>query len=59
MPLAYRQVTVSDAWWHAALGKWLVEMRSLPDLSRFYFSPVNTAQRLSELRWEWHGDILL
>jgi len=59
MPLAYRQVTVSDAWWHAALGKWLVEMRSLPDLSRFYFSPVNTAQLLSELRWEWLGDILL
>ena len=24
LPIAYRQVTVSDAWWHAALGKWMV-----------------------------------
>ncbi|MFM8983276.1 MAG: hypothetical protein ACKOLA_10295, partial [Spartobacteria bacterium] len=59
LPIAYRQVTVSDAWWHAALGKWMVEMRSLPDLSRFYFSPVNPAPLVSELRWEWLGDILL
>jgi hypothetical protein len=59
LPIVYRQVTVSDAWWHAALGKWLVEQRSLPDLSRFYFSPVNPAPLVSELRWEWLGDILL
>lgn len=59
LPIAYRQVTVSDAWWHAALGKWMLEMRSLPDLSRFYFSPVNTTPLVSELRWEWLGDILL
>jgi hypothetical protein len=58
-PLAYRQVTVSDAWWHAALGKWMVENWSLPDLSRFYFSPVDASSLGSELRWQWLGDILL
>lgn len=58
-PLAFRQVTVSDAWWHVALGKWLVEMRTLPDLSRFYFTPVDAGSLASELRWEWLGDILL
>ena len=36
-PIAFRQVTVSDAWWHVALGKWLIEKRCLPDLSQFYF----------------------
>ncbi|MCX6973027.1 MAG: hypothetical protein NTZ94_01800 [Verrucomicrobia bacterium] len=59
LPVVYRQVTVSDAWWHAALGKWMLEMRSLPDLSRFYFSPVESRTLVSELRWEWLGDILL
>ena len=58
-PVAFRQVTVSDAWWHVALGKWMVEKRSLPDLSQFYFSPWDGGQLLSELRWEWLGDILL
>lgn len=58
-PIAFRQVTVSDAWWHVALGKWMVEKRSLPDLSQFYFSPWDDGQLLSELRWEWLGDILL
>ena len=43
-PIAFRQVTVSDAWWHIALGKWLVEKRSLPDLSQFYFSPWDGGQ---------------
>jgi hypothetical protein len=59
LPLAYRQVTVSDAWWHAALGKWMVEMRSFPDLSRFYFSPVDASSLGSKLRCQWLGDILL
>jgi len=58
-PLVYRQVTVSDAWWHAALGKWMVEQRSLPDLSQFYFSPIDSTGLSSELRWQWLGDILL
>jgi hypothetical protein len=58
-PLAFRQVTVSDAWWHVALGKWLVVMRSMPDLSRFYFTPVDAGSLASELRWEWLGDIFL
>ena len=58
-PIAFRQVTVSDAWWHVALGKWLVEKRSVPVLSQFYFSPWDAGQLLSELRWEWLGDILL
>ena len=58
-PVAFRQVTVSDAWWHVALGKWMVEKRSLPDLSQFYFSPWDGGQLLGELRWEWLGDILL
>jgi hypothetical protein len=58
-PLAFRQVSVSDAWWHVALGKWLVEERSMPDLSRFYFSPWNAGSLGSELRWEWLGDIAL
>ena len=58
-PIAFRQVTVSDAWWHVALGKWLIEKRSVPDLSQFYFSPWDDGQLLSELRWEWLGDILL
>jgi len=57
LPLVYRQVTVSDAWWHAALGKWMVEHRSLPDLKRFYFSPVDSSSLASELRWQWLGDI--
>jgi hypothetical protein len=59
LPLAYRQITVSDAWWHAALGKWMVKNWSLPDLSRFYFSPVDASSLGSELRWQWLGDILL
>jgi hypothetical protein len=25
-PIAFRQVSVSDAWWHVALGKWLGDM---------------------------------
>jgi hypothetical protein len=45
-PIVWRQVTVSDAWWHVALGKWLVEKRSLPNLERFYFSPIGTGELL-------------
>lgn len=59
LPLAYRQVTVSDAWWHAALGKWMLEKWSVPDLSRFYLPPFDSSQLLSELRWQWLGDIVL
>lgn len=58
-PIVWRQVTVSDAWWHVALGKWLVEMRSLPDLSKFYFTPFHAESLGSELRWQWLGDIAL
>jgi hypothetical protein len=58
-PIVWRQVSVSDAWWHVALGKWLVEMWSLPDLERFYFSPVDARSLAGELRWQWLGDILL
>jgi hypothetical protein len=59
LPLAYRQVTVSDTWWHAALGKWMLEKWSIPDLSRFYLPPFDSSQLLSELRWQWLGDIVL
>jgi len=59
LPVAYRQVTVSDAWWHAAIGKWMLEMGSLPDLTRFYFSPVDSSTLASELRWQWLGDIVI
>ena len=59
LPLAYRQVTVSDAWWHAALGKWMLEHGTLPDLSRFYLPPFDASQLVSELRWQWLGDIVL
>ena len=31
----------------------------MPNLSRFYFSPWDDGQLLSELRWEWLGDIML
>jgi hypothetical protein len=58
-PLAFRQVSISDACWHVALGKWLVEERSVPDLSRFYFSPWDAGSLGSELRWEWLGDMAL
>ncbi len=58
-PVAFRQVTVSDAWWHVALGKWLVERWSLPDVTQFYFTAVDVSQVASELRWSWLGDILL
>lgn len=58
-PIAFRQVSISDAWWHVALGKWLVEERSMPDLSRFYFSPWDAGSLGSELRWEWLGDMAL
>ncbi|MFA7345283.1 MAG: hypothetical protein WC003_13345 [Terrimicrobiaceae bacterium] len=56
-PISFRQVGVSDAWWHVALGRWLVEKRSLPDLGQFYFSPFDAGSLGSELRWEWLGDI--
>jgi hypothetical protein len=59
LPIAFRQVTISDAWWHIAIGKWLVHERCLPDLSRFYFPPTNSGAIGSELRWQWLGDILL
>lgn len=59
VPIAFRQVTVSDAWWHAAIGKWLVRERSLPDLSRFYFTPYDAGWLPGELRWTWLGDVLL
>lgn len=58
-PIVWRQVTVSDAWWHVALGKWLVERRSMPDLSKFYFTPFDAGRLAGELRWEWLGDIVL
>lgn len=58
-PLVFRQVSVSDAWWHIALGKWLATRRSWPDLSQFYFTPANEAVLAGELRWQWLGDILL
>jgi hypothetical protein len=58
-PLVFRQVSVSDAWWHIALGKWLLTRKSWPDLSRFYFTPANEAVLAGELRWQWLGDILL
>lgn len=58
-PISFRQVSVSDAWWHVALGKWLVWHRSAPDLSLFYFSPWDAGQLWSELRWQWLGDISL
>ena len=59
LPLAYRQVTVSDAWWHAALGKWMLEHGTLPNLSQFYLPPFDASQLVSELRWQWLGDIVL
>lgn len=59
LPIAFRQVSISDAWWHIAIGKWLVQERSLPDLSRFYFPPTNSYAIGSELRWQWLGDVLL
>jgi hypothetical protein len=58
-PLVFRQVSVSDAWWHIALGKWLLTRKSWPDLSQFYFTPANETMLASELRWQWLGDILL
>jgi hypothetical protein len=58
-PIAFRQVSISDAWWHVALGKWLVEERSTPDLSRFYFSPWDASQLWSELRWQWLGQLFI
>lgn len=57
-PITFRQVSVSDAWWHVALGKWLVEQRTIPDLSKFYFSPFDAGFLGSELRWEWLGDMI-
>jgi hypothetical protein len=57
-PIAFRQVSVSDAWWHVALGRWLVVERTLPDLSKFYFSPFDAGWLAGELRWEWLGDIV-
>lgn len=59
LPICFRQVSVSDAWWHMALGKWLVEKRSLPDLAQFYFTAADAGSLASELRWTWLGDILL
>jgi hypothetical protein len=35
-PPVYRQVSVLDAWWHAALGKWMVQQRGLPNLLHFF-----------------------
>ncbi len=58
-PLSFRQVIVSDARWHVAWANWLVEERSMPDLSRFYFSPSDEGSLGSELRWEWPGDVTL
>ena len=31
----------------------------MPDLTRFYFTPVDAGSLASELRWEWLGDIFL
>jgi len=59
IPVAFRQVSVSDVWWHAAVGRWLLEHRSLPDLSAFYFSPTDAWALGSDLRWSWLGDIVL
>ena len=57
LPVCWRQITTSDCWWHVALGRWMVQRRSLPDFSQFYFTPVNA--RVSDFRWSALGDILL
>ena len=57
LPVCWRQITTSDCWWHIALGRWLVQRRSLPDFSQFYFTPVNA--HVTDLRWSALGDILL
>jgi len=58
-PVVFRQVSVSDAWWHIAIGKWLVLEMSLPDLGRFYWPYTKGGFLESELRWQWLGDALL
>ena len=57
LPFCWRQITTSDCWWHIALGRWLVEHRSLPDYSQLYFTPTNS--HVSDLRWSAGGDLLL
>ena len=55
LPVAWRQISTSDCWWQVALGRWLVERRSLPDFAQFYFTPTNA--RVPDLRWTAGGDI--
>jgi hypothetical protein len=58
-PIVFRQINTADVWWHIAIGKWLLTHRGIPDLSLFYFSPIDASKLTSELRWESVGDIFL
>jgi hypothetical protein len=58
-PVGFRQVSVSDAWWHVAIGRWLVERWSLPDVGILYFTGACGEGLASELRWQWLGDVIL
>ncbi len=55
LPMAWTQITTSDAWWHVALGRAIVS-QGWPDFAQFYFTPVNP--RVPDLRWEAAGDVL-
>lgn len=55
-PAAWRQVTTSDCFWHIALGRWLVQHRTLPDFGQFYFTP--SQPQVADLRWTAAGDVL-
>lgn len=57
-PVAFRQITVSDCWWHCAIGKWLWTRRTFPDLGVFYHSLSGASCLAGELRWEALGDML-
>lgn len=57
LPIVWRRVTTSDAWWHVALGRWMASHHAAPDFSQWYFTPVR--QPVADLRWTWLGDLIL
>ncbi len=59
LPVVFRQVAVSDAWWHIALGKWLVSGGGLGAVGAWSFVPTETSGIPAELRWSGLGDVIL
>ena len=56
LPLVMIRLVDTDIWWHLQLGRAMLAEMGPPDLTTFYFSPINP-EPFPDLRYTWLGDI--